>query len=132
MHKAIIDTNVFISGIIYGGNPRKIVNFWLDKKLILCLSPELKAEILNKLGKKFLLPSESLTFIEKSLDTYSLKYVPKVKLTICQDPKDNFLLELAQVARADFLITGDKDLLTLKKYKNTKIVSPGEYLQILE
>jgi len=49
MLKVVIDTNVFISAILFGGNPRKIINGWLKRKFILCLSPELKAEIRREL-----------------------------------------------------------------------------------
>ncbi len=129
MHKVIVDTNVFISGIIFGGNPREIITFWLINKYIFCLSPELKAEILGKLKRKFLLPKEKLQEIEDALDTKSQKYIPKIKVTICKDPQDNFLLELAEKANADFIISGDKLVLDIKLYKNTKIISPKEFIK---
>ena len=130
MHKVILDTNVFISGIVFGGNSRKIINLWLEKKFILCISPELKAEILSKLKRKFLLPEEDLQTIQAALDTYSLKFVPKTKLNICRDPQDNFLFELAEESKADFMISGDKKVLELMRYKNTKIISPKNFLDV--
>lgn len=131
MHKVIVDTNVFISGIIFGGNPREIITFWLTNKYILCLSPELKAEILGKLKRKFLLPKEKLQEIEDALDAKSQKYVPKTKVTMCKDPQDDFLLELAEEANADYIISGDKFVLDIKQYKNTKIISPKDFIKIL-
>lgn len=131
MHKVIIDTNVFISGILFGGNPKKILKTWLAKKIIFCLSPELKAEIIGKLERKFSLQQESLLFLEKTLDTYSKKYIPKQKIKICKDPQDNFLLELAEECNANYIISGDKFVLELKKYKNTHIISPKEFLEII-
>src|SRR5438105_2184239 len=104
MHKVVVDTNVFISGIMFGGNHRKIIQLWLAKKFIFCISPELKAEILGKLKRKFLFPQENLQYLEEALDTLSLKYLPAHKLTLCADPMDNFLLELAEEASADFLV----------------------------
>lgn len=131
MHKAVIDTNVFISGILYGGNPQKIISAWLQKDYIFCLSPELKAEIITKLRKKFLLPEKLVLSIEEALDRYSQKYVPEQQVLLCKDPADNFLLELAEEAQTDYIISGDKLVLALKKYKTTHIISPREFLKIL-
>lgn len=126
-----MDTNVFLSGILFGGNPRSVVEAWLDNQFILCLSPELKAEILNKLRLKFLVPNSILGYVEEALEVKSEKYVPKTKVNVCKDPDDNFLLELAQEAHADYLVSGDKFVLELKKYKSAKIVTPREFLEIL-
>ena len=57
----------------------------------------------------------------------SIKFVPKKKLTIISDKDDNKLLELADECKADFLITGNTNDFTIKKYKRTKIVTPKEY-----
>lgn len=134
MHKlkVVVDTNVFISGFLFGGNPRKIIDSWINNKYIFCLSPELKAEIINKLQNKFLLSNESLRTIEEMLDTNTEKYVPKKKIFLVKDSRDNFLLELADEAQANYLINGDKLVLTLGYYKKTKIVSPKNFLEILK
>ena len=132
MHKVIVDTNVLISGILFGGNPREIINLWLTNKYIFCLSPELKAEVLGKLQRKFLLSKEKLQEIEEALEAKSEKYVPHVTVTVCKDPQDNFLLELAEESNANFIISGDKLVLALQEYKNTKIISPKEFIQLLK
>ncbi len=132
MFKVVVDTNVFISGILFGGNPRKIIEFWLSKKLIFCLSPELKAEILGKLKIKFSLPLQDIQQLEEALDLYSQKYIPTTKVTVYNDQKDNFLLELVEEANADILISGDKQILKLRKHKNTKIISPKEFIETLK
>ena len=128
MHKVVVDTNVFISGILFGGNPRTIIEAWLSKKYIFCLSPKLKAEILGKLQRKFLLPINAMQTIEEALDANTKKYIPNKKLFICKDPQDNFLLELAKEARADYIVSGDKFVLELKQYNKTKIISPRDFL----
>jgi len=132
VYKVVVDTNVFISGILFGGNPRTIIGAWLSKKYIFCLSPELKAEILNKLQRKFLLPIRAIQTIEEALDINTKKYIPKEKLFICKDTQDNFLLELAQEAQADYIVSGDKLVLELKQYNKTKIISPKDFLKLLE
>jgi putative PIN family toxin of toxin-antitoxin system len=52
--------------------------------------------------------------------------------TRCRDPKDNFLLNLAQTVQADFLITGDNDLLILKRHFNTVIISFNDFISLLK
>lgn len=132
MHKIVVDTNVFISGVLFGGNPQKVIEAWLNKKYIFCLSPELKAEILNKLQGKFLISTYTLQTIQKALEAKTEKYIPKKKILICKDPTDNFLLELADEAQADYLISGDNLVLKLKQYNKTKILSPKNFLKLLE
>lgn len=132
MHKVVIDTNVFISGFLFGGNPRKIIEAWINKKYIFCLSPQLKAEIINKLQNKFSLSNQALQTIEETLDVNTDKYIPKKKFSICKDPQDNFLLELSHEAAADYLVSGDKLVLELRRYKKTKIISPKDFLKLLK
>lgn len=131
MHKVVVDTNVFISGILYGGNPQAIIEAWLNNKYIVCLSPQLKAEIVGKLQGKFLLSISAIQTIEETLDSKTEKYITRKKLFICKDPTDNFLLELALEAQADYLISGDKLVLKLKKYGKTKIISPKNFLKLI-
>lgn len=131
MHKVVVDTNAFISGILFGGNPQKIIESWLNKKYIFCLSPQLNAEIVSKLQNKFLLSTQAMQAIEDALDIKTEKYIPKKKLFVCKDPQDNFLLELAFEAKANYLISGDKLVLKLKEYKKTKILSPRDFLKLL-
>lgn len=132
MHKVVVDTNVFISGVLFGGNPQKIIEAWVNKKYIFCLSPELKSEIINKLQEKFSIPAHTIQNIEEALDTKTEKYISKKKLFICKDTTDNFLLELALEAQANYLISGDKLVLKLRQHNKTKILSPKDFLKLLE
>src|ERR1035438_6302260 len=51
---------------------------------------------------------------------------------VAPDPKDSFLLALAEASQADFLVTGDKELLSLKHYKSTRIITPAAMIEILK
>jgi uncharacterized protein len=62
------------------------------------------------------------------LDTYGVMVDVKSTVNVCRDPKDNFLLALAQDSNAHYLITGDQDLLALKKFGKTSIITIAEYL----
>jgi uncharacterized protein len=131
MLKAILDTNVFLSGFLFGGNPEKILTLWIKRKFILCISPTLKAEVINKLTCKFNATEEFTNNISLLIDAHSEKFIPKQKINLLKDPNDNFLLELAQESGADLIVSGDKAVQSLKTYKKTKIISPKEFLTLL-
>lgn len=59
-------------------------------------------------------------------------HIPTPVHTICRDPKDNFLLDLIDFSQADFLVTGDADLLALNPFKTARILSPSEFEELLE
>jgi putative PIN family toxin of toxin-antitoxin system len=64
------------------------------------------------------------------MDEYGEFVNVESKLKICRDPKDNFLLSLAVDGKADYLLTGDKDLTDIAKFGNTKIISIAEFLNM--
>lgn len=126
--KVVIDTNVFISEIFFGGNPLKVLRLWQKRKIELVISPELEAEIVRKL--KAFDASEELTTDWKSLvEENSIRILPKAKPKLSRDPKDNFLLAAALEAKADYLITGDKDLLILVKVGGARILKPAQFIK---
>ncbi|MBI2327850.1 putative toxin-antitoxin system toxin component, PIN family [Candidatus Curtissbacteria bacterium] len=123
---------MYLSALLYGGMAEKILDLVADSKLELLVSPELIAEVLRKFQEKG--ANESmLQRINVFLDYKGNMVIPKVKINICRDPNDNFLLELSQTAEADYLVSRDKDLLELPnhKWKKTKILTPEEFLPIL-
>jgi len=77
--------------------------------------------------KKYFSESNWYLLIEL-FKTYGTQLDVVSNLAICRDPKDNFLLNLAIDGKADFLITGDNDLLVLKKIESTRIVTFAEYI----
>ncbi len=125
--KVVIDTNVFISGIFFGGNPLKTLRLWQRRKIELVISPELEAEIIRKL-KAFYASEELLTDWKRVIEENSIQILPKVNPKLSRDPKDNFLLAAALTVAADYLITSDKDPLILGKISNTKILKPSQFI----
>ncbi len=132
MQKLVIDTNVFVSALIQRSYPYLIINeLFVDGKIELCISDALLAEyyaVFNR--EKFARYSDFLNKAEiliAEIEARSFKFTPKKKLTIISDKDDNKFLELADECKADFLITGNTNDFTIKKYKRTKIVTPKEY-----
>ena len=129
--RVVIDTNIWISAIFWGGKPRKIVEAWLDDKFRLVISSVVRHELYQTVARKAealkIFPeyaSEWLSVIDKK----AVLVRPREKVEICRDPKDNMLLEAAVAGDADYLVTGDKDLLVLKTFGGAKIVTPAEFL----
>lgn len=124
--RVVIDTNVFVSAFLAGGRPQKIINLWLEGRIVVLLSPFLLTEILNTLAK-FGFTQTDLINLQAILEEHTLKIIPKKQAKVCRDPKDNQVLDLAVAGQADYLVTGDKDLLTLKEFHATKILKPAEF-----
>jgi len=125
--RVVIDTNVLISGFYWSGTPKQIIRLWLKGKFRLYASPGTAAELISLLIR-FEVPQAKIRNIKKILTTHSIRIIPQQKVIFCRDPKDNQFLELCLAASADYLVTGDKDLLVLKKFGQTQIFSPKQFL----
>lgn len=79
----------------------------------------------EKLRKYF--PEKSVTELINLLETIAEKVEISPKNSLSRDPKDNFLLDLIEFSNADFLVTGDKDLLELNPFKTAKIITPADF-----
>lgn len=130
--KIVLDTNMFLSGILYQGMIKIVLDLILDNKLKLYVSQALIEEVTRKL-QEFGANKQSRDEVNLFLDRKGVKIKPDIKITVCRDPEDNFILELGQSSMADYIITRDKDLLDLprQKWKSTKIMKPENFLPIL-
>ncbi|MBI4999721.1 putative toxin-antitoxin system toxin component, PIN family [Candidatus Gottesmanbacteria bacterium] len=127
--RVVIDTNVLISGVLWGGKPGLVIKNYRQSKFTLFVSPFILGELANFL-EEYHVKKEQREIILNEFKTKSIKIIPSRKIKICRDEKDNQVLDLAFDCRADYLITGDKDLLSLGTFKQTKILKPKEFLKI--
>lgn len=129
--KLIIDTNLWISFII--SNKLNLLDpFLYTKKAKLLFSEELITELRETVSK----PRLKKYFKTNDLEEMLLTFEPFVDLievesvvTVCRDFKDNFLLSLAKDGKADYLLTGDKDLLELIKFGKTRIITITAFIE---
>lgn len=132
--KIIIDTNLWISFII--SNKQKLLDpFLFSEKVRLLFSKELFTEIELTIAKPKLKKYFGLNAIEVMFSTFEpfIDLVEvKNRVSICRDPKDNFLLALSKKGKADYLLTGDNDLLELKKFGKTRIVTITNFIEIMK
>lgn len=131
----VIDANWYISACINKNSRRTLYHTILkNTHLQIFYSTELLQEfegvITRKKFAKIIAPHQVVRFI--SLPMLFLKEVPvTTKPTLVRDAKDDYLLGICESCNADFLITGDADLLTLETYKNTTIVTMGQFVRLL-
>lgn len=131
MHKIILDTNVLVSSLIQKNYPFLIVDHCIENNAIICLSNSILQEYIEVLGRpKFARFTEFKTnadFLMARLTEMAEIYEPKTELQIIKDDADNRILELAQISKADFIITGNTKDFTMEIFGETKIVTPKEY-----
>jgi len=127
--KVIFDTNVWISFLI-GKRLAIIKNNISSGQIIIITTDQLLTEIKevtsrDRLKKYF--PRESVLELLDLLDTIAEKVEIKPMHFINRDPKDNFLLDLIEFSKADYLVTGDRDLLILNPFKSATILTPASF-----
>lgn len=126
--KVILDTNIIVSAIGYGGKPSNILLLAFEGKIQAITSSVLLVELQGVLIKKLLLPLEDLELtIEEIKDKFKLVRPRKI-LHVVKDEDDNRVLEAAVEGGCNFIITGDKELLKLGKFKNIQILTADAFL----
>lgn len=129
----VVDTNVIISALLFEtGMPARAFRYALQNGEIL-LSVELLEELNNVLGRekfnRYLTREEREEFLETLVERSVLVELVE-KVQECRDPKDDKILELALSGGAEYIITGDRDLLVLNPFRGVQIVTPDEFLQM--
>ena len=130
--RIIIDTNLWISFII-SNRLVALDSLLVDNYVRLLFSPELWAEIIqtsSKPGLKKYFKGDTLKEMLFVFEPFMELVDVRTEITVCRDPKDNFLLALAKDGKADYLLTGDKDLLSLRQIGKTRILTISEFLKL--
>lgn len=129
--KVIIDTNLWISFLI-GKQLKSLKSLLVEQTIQPILSEQLLQEIAlvtqrPKLQKYF--PQSKVNELINLLKIIGLSIDIRSEVSLYRDEKDNYLLALAKDSQANFLVTGDKDLLMLQQFELTKIVTYQEFFQ---
>lgn len=128
--RAVIDTNVFVSGIFWNGPPADILKAWYRKAFILCFTPGIRDEytrvaygLANKYSGIDVAPYLELIPIYGEMITDR-----KLPEPISRDPDDDKFIACAVAAKAKVIVSGDQDLLEVGTYKNISIVTPKKFI----
>ncbi len=124
--KVIFDTNVWISFLI-GKRLSSIKKQIANGRITLIVTKQLLYEIKEVTGREKLKKYFPKERVIELLETIAEQVEIKPVHSINRDPKDNFLLDLIDFSKADFLVTGDKDLLEHNPFKTATILTPAEF-----
>jgi putative PIN family toxin of toxin-antitoxin system len=131
--KVVLDTNILVSALLFSGELSEIVDLWKKGWII----PVLSRETFEEFKAVLEYPKFSLTWqeIKVIIEEEVLPYFEVIEVTdnikeICRDVDDDKFIACAVSASADFIVTGDKDLLDLSKYKSVKIISASVLLKM--
>ena len=128
--RVVIDTNVFISSFLGTGNPRKIIDFWKEGKITICLSKEIVdeyVEVVEQLGLGGAREIEEiLQLFARGFHSVFTGKTPELEI-VKDDPDDDKFFECAVALNAKFIISGDKAVLAIEDYMRIKVVSPKQF-----
>jgi putative PIN family toxin of toxin-antitoxin system len=130
--KAVIDTNVLVSGVFFGGVPGRILSAWAAGEFILVLSPAILDEyrrVGHELGVQY--PDLGATF-EPILTLIAMNAVivdaPPLTVPVCDDPADDIFLAAALASQTSVIVSGDKDLLRVVGWRGIVVLTPRQFV----
>ena len=132
-NRIVFDTNVLVSALMFPRSvPRQAFNLAYSTGKILASTAttlELEEVLSRKKFEKYFSMEERIQFVARFFADAEIIEI-KEKITACRDRKDDKFLELAVNGKADYIITGDQDLLVLHPFQNIVIISISDYLRI--
>lgn len=139
MKKIILDTNVIVSASIAKGYSRKIVKSILfeDNLFEISVTQDIldeyeRVSAYNRIQKKYPEFKQNILEIIATLNDLFVVYTPTKKFSLIKDASDNIFLDLAFEAKADYIITGNKNDFKITQFEQTKIVNPKEFCELYE
>ena len=134
--RVVLDTNILLSALLSrAGAPAKLLDAWERNRFTLVACKELIAELRDVTSRPFFqarLQQSTIELLAAGLRDFSLFFADLTSAPLAPDPKDSYLLALAEASHADFLVTGDKQLLSLLRHKSTRIVTPAFMVDLLK
>ena len=112
----MVDANVYISALVFGGVPQKVLELIQSKGLKIYVCQPIMDEVSEVLPRKFNWSRHELDRFLPALWERCTVITPQVRVSVCQDPDDNRILECAQESGAAYIVTGDDHLLRLKRF----------------
>jgi putative PIN family toxin of toxin-antitoxin system len=129
--RIVVDSNVIVSGFLFGGNPARVLGSVVEGVTLCFTSLPILDEVRGVLQRpKFGLSAEqALAFVDE-FHLLCRVVDPRHRVqAIADDPKDNMVLECADAAKANVIVSGDAHLLELKRWGSVRIVSPADFIK---
>jgi putative PIN family toxin of toxin-antitoxin system len=128
----VVDTNVWISALVFSGGTgvpfHALARAAIEDTIATCA--EIESEIEETLRLTFDWRDSRIAAVLNDVLRRAIRVTLYNTVHLCRDPDDDKILECAERAKADLIITGDKDLLSLRVHRRTRIVTPAVYLRI--
>jgi putative PIN family toxin of toxin-antitoxin system len=135
--RVVLDTNTVISGLFWRGRPFEVLELMRSGKIKVYTSEAIREELLDVLQRpKFsqklaLLNSSAQEVVNRFISWVEVIEVGEVAKVVASDPDDDQIIACAKLANADFIISGDADILNLKDEISIPVVNAGQFLDIL-
>jgi len=130
-NRFVVDNNILVSALLIKNSiPFQVIQKTEELGIILYSEAtllELNQVLNRKKFAKYFTFEENQAFLVKLIEKSELVEIEEI-ITACRDPKDDKFLELAVSGKADFMITGDRDLLVLNPFRNIEIITANEFL----
>ena len=132
MIRVVLDTNTLISALLFSGTASRLVPLWQSRRITVLVSKEILQEYLRVLAyPKFQLGDHEIrALVEEELLPFAETIRVRRRLAVVRrDPEDDKFLECAVAGRAEYLMTGDRDLREFGSYRGITILTVGEFLE---
>jgi putative PIN family toxin of toxin-antitoxin system len=134
--RVIFDTNVLLSALLSpDGVPAKLLQYWERSAFALVTCDQLIAEFREVVARPFFrarLSGSAIELLAAGLRDFSVRCNDLDPEVFSPDLKDGYLLALMSASDGDFFVTGDRELLALKRYRSTRVLTPAAFLKHLE
>lgn len=134
MYRAVVDTNLIVSGTATSSTiPYQLLEAWREKKYVLVTSPAIigeVSEVLRRPEKNFSITNQEIEAVIETLETEAFATAGTLTVDVVKnDPDDNKFIACAIEGSATHIISGDKDLLSIREYKSIRMVKARDFLE---
>jgi putative PIN family toxin of toxin-antitoxin system len=129
--RVVFDTNIFVSALVLpGSRADAALKRVIDDIDQLVVSKAIIDELLTVLARKFARDADELARVAVFLSDLARVVRPRGRIDVLQDEADNRVLECARTGKASLIVTGDKAMLEFGSYREIKIISLRDYLEL--
>ena len=128
--RIIVDTNVLMSAILFGGTPARILQAWREARVVLVMSPEIIDEYVRvgeRLSARYpgVDVQRALALIVQNAEVVRSSPLP---MAVCEDPDDDKFLACAVASSVEVIVSGDKKLRAVTGYSEIRVVTPRQFV----
>jgi putative PIN family toxin of toxin-antitoxin system len=130
--KIVLDTNVFISGVFFGGPPYQILDAWRHGKIEIVLSEDIFDEyqrIATELSRQ-LKGIDISVFLDLLTVNAIWVFAPRIPFSVSTDPDDDKFISCALASRTKVIVSGDKHLLNISGFRGVEVLTPRSFLEM--